>query len=1049
MNNEKKRKSRKKIAVLGGGIGAMSAVFALTSEKNWYDKYQITIYQQGWRLGGKGASGRNKLHHDRIEEHGLHMWWGFYDHAFSMMKQCCDVLGHQSISDLFIQQNSIGFVESISGKSYQKTVNFPRNNRPLGSADLSIDTSIMRYAFGAGCWLKHLAERLDSEVLCSILKGGPNYLVRTGLHLVLMKQIGDLLIRVGNDTNETATSPLSLKKLLDSITSIFRSLVNQISDHGLSTIETTTYRDIAEWLRKSLCPPMLICNSGDYERRWYYIWLDFLLTSFIGLLNDDILSGKNGFDSIDDEELSSWLLRHGANSEATIKSVLLRGLYDAAFCFIEGNPNKANISAGVALNTFIRMFLSYNGSYMWRMTGGMGDVIFAPLYQALVKRGQTAEQVSGVQDSIRFEFFHRVEHLGLSTDKSSISTILVNRQATLRTPCYQPFQFIGDQLQPVWPSEPLYEQLMEGNQLQASASQYPDAHPLESTFSSWPGVERRVLASGVDFDCVILGIPIGALPYIGKELIAASERWREMISQIKTIRTQATQIWLSKTPNELGWQSKELSVIAGYADPLNSLADMSHVLTTESWPQETTPASVVYFCGPMPDDAAEPKDACPDYPGTQVELVRQSMIESLEHHAKEIWPLATDRSTGDFDWNLLIAPPDLIGPQRLRAQYIRANIDPSERYVLAVAGTTKFRIAPGESGFTNLFVAGDWTYNKLNFGCVESAAQSGYLAACAVKSGTPTSVTKGAGNALTLPHYRQPFSEQVFQPPYLLSDATFQMHLLTASPALLQQVCDKYLNNIVADWTFQPIGSFVVLMIGHVDSNRSIYGPEAGYGDGPELSAAISVPVFCKSTSGSEIGLFPLFAIVDNSLSMATGREVFGFSKQIGWFQGVQEAVGADILVETQVFEQFSLQSRLTRRPLFRVSSSSAKPPDLSFTKVETKGMLSVFPQLLRSQALSGYMELLRTSKMAVFNLLQVRAPEQPGRAQFQTITRSVLHVTHLHGGGMLPPSQIELFAYDSHPLARDILGLAHKNHTITPLASMWLRYDAHYGAPK
>jgi len=44
--------------VLGGGTGALSAAWGLTSLPNWRDDYDITVYQMGWRLGGKGASGR-------------------------------------------------------------------------------------------------------------------------------------------------------------------------------------------------------------------------------------------------------------------------------------------------------------------------------------------------------------------------------------------------------------------------------------------------------------------------------------------------------------------------------------------------------------------------------------------------------------------------------------------------------------------------------------------------------------------------------------------------------------------------------------------------------------------------------------------------------------------------------------------------------------------------------------------------------------------------------------------------------------------------------
>ncbi len=42
--------AKTKIAILGGGLGACSAAFYLTSTQALRDAYEVTIYQQGWRL---------------------------------------------------------------------------------------------------------------------------------------------------------------------------------------------------------------------------------------------------------------------------------------------------------------------------------------------------------------------------------------------------------------------------------------------------------------------------------------------------------------------------------------------------------------------------------------------------------------------------------------------------------------------------------------------------------------------------------------------------------------------------------------------------------------------------------------------------------------------------------------------------------------------------------------------------------------------------------------------------------------------------------------
>jgi uncharacterized protein with NAD-binding domain and iron-sulfur cluster len=67
---------------------------------------------------------------------------------------------------------------------------------------------------------------------------------------------------------------------------------------------------------------------------------------------------------------------------------------------------------------------------------------------------------------------------------------------------------------------------------------------------------------------------------------------------------------------------------------------------------------------------------------------------------------------------------------------LRANIDPSERYVLSPPVHNAKRLHPARSGFANLVLAGDWTQTAINAGCVEAAVMSGYAASRAL-SGHP------------------------------------------------------------------------------------------------------------------------------------------------------------------------------------------------------------------------------------------------------------------------------------------------------------------------
>ena len=82
------RPGPRRIAIIGGGMAGLAAAWRLSGELG--AEAEITVYEQGWQLGGKGASGRGV--HGRIEEHGLHVWLGYYDNAFRLIRQVYDDL---------------------------------------------------------------------------------------------------------------------------------------------------------------------------------------------------------------------------------------------------------------------------------------------------------------------------------------------------------------------------------------------------------------------------------------------------------------------------------------------------------------------------------------------------------------------------------------------------------------------------------------------------------------------------------------------------------------------------------------------------------------------------------------------------------------------------------------------------------------------------------------------------------------------------------------------------------------------------------------------
>jgi hypothetical protein len=67
---------------------------------------------------------------------------------------------------------------------------------------------------------------------------------------------------------------------------------------------------------------------------------------------------------------------------------------------------------------------------------------------------------------------------------------------------------------------------------------------------------------------------------------------------------------------------------------------------------------------------------------------------------------------------------------------VRSNYTPSERYVIDLPGTNRFRLEADSSGYDNLALAGDWLFTGLG-GAVESAVIAGMQAARALTGGGP------------------------------------------------------------------------------------------------------------------------------------------------------------------------------------------------------------------------------------------------------------------------------------------------------------------------
>ena len=304
-------------------MAALAAAFELTSQPDWKDKYEVTLYQLGWRLGGKGASSRGE--YGRIEEHGFHVWLGSYENAFQLIERCYQELGRSLDDQLatwqeaFKPQNIVALDERVNGEQKPWLLKIPmRRSVPGKMASDAEREPLMSEAILHGVELVH-----------GHFHASPHSKGRLSM--------GQLFLRVALPLARRAHAhhvhgrPEAAKR-----------------HHAVMGWFLERFRS---WLLRRVEP--LIESNTDGRR--LFIVIDFALANILGILRDDLI--LCGLDQVDHLDYRDWLRRHGALERPTLESPVIRVLYDLGFSYQDGDANKPQFAAGAAIRVVMRMAL--------------------------------------------------------------------------------------------------------------------------------------------------------------------------------------------------------------------------------------------------------------------------------------------------------------------------------------------------------------------------------------------------------------------------------------------------------------------------------------------------------------------------------------------------------------------------------------------------------------------------------------------------------------------------------------------------------------------
>jgi uncharacterized protein with NAD-binding domain and iron-sulfur cluster len=162
-----------------------------------------------------------------------------------------------------------------------------------------------------------------------------------------------------------------------------------------------------------------------------------------------------------------------------------------------------------------------------------------------------------------------------------------------------------------------------------------------------------------------------------------------------------------------------------YIEPLSTVWSEDQMIQRENWPSAYDLQTIAYWCGVIQDEPGDTQEKV-------TARAKAQAIEFLKTEIQHLWPKATQPKSPILNWDLLVDPQGGSGEARFDSQYWRGNFQPSERYVLSVAKSTKYRLRADGSGYHNLFLVGDWVRTGFDAGCIESATMSGMQASRAI-----------------------------------------------------------------------------------------------------------------------------------------------------------------------------------------------------------------------------------------------------------------------------------------------------------------------------
>ena len=684
--------NKKKIAILGSGPGGLAAAWALTDTEELRATNEVTVYQVGWRSGGKCATGRYAPA-EHMEQNCAHYLFGCYDNTIQMARDAYGELREAGaswlpkIDDVLLPRNLIAMKQRFKGKWETWILEFPSNSAEPG-------------AKGG----EFLSDYQYTELTLE-------WLLEAAFGWKFAKKVNKIFYE-DRKINNILTEPLSI---VHGIVHVLAALTFWITKFFVKFLfHKHPFLDkLFAWMLRGVRAVIWFFDKDKVEhslgrlRRWTLI--DYALTTVIGSLNDQVFQ-PGGFESIDHLDFKDWLKQNGATKYG-YESPFVDMWYQNSLAFPGGDVSKTSLSAGVSLLAQMRAMFTYKGAVAFSLDNEVGDSYIAPVYLALKARG------------VKFNFFHKVEEVTTNPENNEVTGIRIDQQVSMGTndPAdYNPLTEVKGRW--VWPGQPDTSQWSEQDQDKWARikGENPEWNlDLESFYSQWQG-EQITLQRGVDFDDVVYAMPHSTIKYSLPSLYENVPKWKSLFDENPVSESQMIRLWFKPTLSELGWDNGP-PILSGYEMPYCTWEDDTQLAKLQNWPAGELPGSIACVFGPLSAPIFPPGPEDTTYlPGQRAKVALQSG-EFTTRYATGLWPKAGSANN-----------PAGIDPDKLLLQRTRANAGPLEGYLTTWPGSLKTRLKADESEVDGLFLAGDWVRNGLEAGSMEGATMAGFQASRAI-----------------------------------------------------------------------------------------------------------------------------------------------------------------------------------------------------------------------------------------------------------------------------------------------------------------------------